>query len=237
MAEARRRLSFAFAAAAAAALWAPLALAPGEASAQAQRDWSRTIVATPEGGFRMGNPAAPVKLVEYVSLTCPHCRQFAASGAPQLVDRYVRGGRVSFEIRPFPLDAVASMAAQLNRCAPPARAFALNDAILAGQEQWLGRLEALTDAQLGALEGLPEAQLRVRVAAITGLEGIAARHGIPAARVRTCLLDEVGARRLEAIKAAAERLGIAGTPSFTINGRVAQNVHDWAALEPLLRGR
>lgn len=221
--------------AAAAALAMPLA--PGPATAQAQRDWSRTIVATPEGGFRMGNPAAPVKLVEFVSLTCPHCREFAASGAPQLVQTYVRSGRLSFEIRPFPLDAVASMAAQLNRCAAPAQAFALNDAILAGQEAWFGRLTALTDQQIAEIEGLPEAQLRVRIAAITGLDVIAARHGIPTARVRSCLADEAGATRVAAIKAAGERLGINGTPSFIINGRVAQHVHDWAALEPLLRAR
>jgi len=224
-------------AAVAAALAVPLAIVPGAAAAQAQRDWSRTIVATPEGGFRMGNPAAAVKLVEFVSLTCPHCRDFAISGAPQLVARYVRGGRVSFEIRPFPLDAVASMAAQLNRCAPPARAFALNDAILAGQQSWFGRLETLTDQQIAEIERLPEAQLRVRVASITGLDAMAVAHGIPAARVRTCLADEAGARRLTAIKTAGERLGINGTPSFMINGRVAQHVHDWAALEPLLRGR
>ncbi|MEA3079375.1 MAG: hypothetical protein QOF05_783, partial [Sphingomonadales bacterium] len=39
-------------------------------------DWARTVVATPEGGFRMGNPSAKVKLVEYGSLACPHCRHF-----------------------------------------------------------------------------------------------------------------------------------------------------------------
>ena len=230
-----RALSFLIAAAA--ALAAPLAVGTGPAAAQAQRDWTQTIVATPEGGFRMGNPAAPVKVVEYVSLTCPHCRQFATGGAPQLVQRYVRSGRVSFEIRPFPLDAVASMAAQLNRCAPPASAFALNDAILASQDQWFGRLQALSDQQLAALDGLPEPELRVRVAAITQLDALAVRHGVPAARVRACLTDEAGARRVAAIKQAAERLGINGTPSFTVNGRVAANVHDWAALEPLVRGR
>ena len=231
----KRRLPLSLAAAAAAALAAPLAVAPEAAQAQAQRDWSRTIVATPEGGFRMGNPAAPLKVVEFVSLTCPHCRHFAAAGAPQLVQRYVRSGRVSFEIRPFPLDAVASMAAQLNRCAPPASAFALNDAILASQDEWFGRLEALSEQQISAIERLPEPELRIRIVALTQLDAIAARHGIPAARVRSCLADEAGARRVAAIKAAAEQLGIAGTPSFTINGRVAQNVHDWAALEPLLR--
>lgn len=231
----KRRLPLALLAAAA-TLAVPTALAP-TAQAQAQRDWARTIVATPDGGFRMGNPAARLKVVEFVSLTCPHCRDFAASGAPQLVQLYVRSGRVSFEIRPFPLDAVASMAAQLNRCAAPASAFALNDAILSGQAQWFGRLQALTDQQLAELQGLPEAQLRLRVAAITGLDAIAARHGIPAARARACLADEAGASRVAAIKAAGERLGVAGTPTFMVNGRVAQHVHDWAALEPLLSGR
>lgn len=229
--------AFALLAAAAAALAAPLAIVPGSAAAQAQRDWTRTIVATPEGGFRMGSPAARLKVVEFVSLTCPHCRDFAASGAPRLVQLYVRSGQVSFEIRPFPLDAVASMAAQLNRCSPPASAFALNDAILAAQDSWFGRLTSLTDAQMAAIDGLPEPELRVRVAAITQLDALAARHGIPAARVRSCLVDEAGARRVAAIKAAAERQGVQGTPSFLINGRLAQNVHDWAALEPLLRPR
>ena len=226
-------------AAAAAALAAPLALAlsPGAALAQAPRDWTRTIVATPEGGVRMGNPNARVKLVEFVSLTCPHCRNFAAAGAPQLVQRYVRGGEVSFEIRAFPLDAVASMAAQLNRCAPPASYFALNDAILAAQDEWFGRLQRLSDQQLAALDGLSEPELRVRVAAITGLDALAVRHGVPPARVRSCLADEAGASRVAAIKEAAERQGVSGTPSFLVNGRLAPNVHDWAALEPLLRRR
>ena len=222
---------------AAAALAVPFAAAAVPASAQAQRDWSQTIVATPEGGFRMGNPNASVKVVEYVSLTCPHCRQFAEVGTPALVRDYVRTGRVSFEIRPFPLDIVAAIGAQLNRCAAPAAAFALNDAILGGQEEMFGRIERLTQAEVQAIQALPPAQLRTRVAAAAGIDAIAARHGLDAAAASACLVDEAGADRVSAIKAAAEQIGISGTPSFTINGTVAQNVHDWAALEPLLRGR
>lgn len=229
--------AFALLAAAAAALAAPLAVIPGSAAAQAQRDWTRTIVATPEGGFRMGNPAARLKVVEFVSLTCPHCRDFAAGGARQLVDRYVRTGAVSFEIRAFPLDPVASLAAQLARCAPVSHQFAANDDFLASQEQWIGRLRALSEEQVNALDRLPEAELRVRLASVTGMDAIAARHGVTAARLRPCLADDAGARRIAAIKAAGERLGVSGTPSFLINGRLQQNVHDWAALEPLLRRR
>ena len=77
----------------------------------------------------------------------------------------------------------------------------------------------------------------MRIASIAGLDAMAIRHGIPAARVRTCLSDPAGARRVAAIKTAGERLGVSGTPTFIVNGRLAQNVHDWASLEPLLRRR
>ena len=55
------------------------------APAQAQRDWTRVVAQTPEGGYRMGNPNAPVKLVEYLSLTCSHCAHFSEQGAPRLI--------------------------------------------------------------------------------------------------------------------------------------------------------
>ena len=183
----------------------------------------------------MGNPDAPVKLVEFVSLTCPHCRRFAETAAPALVRDYVRSGRVSFEIRAYPLDVVASLAAQLNRCAAPSNYFALNDAMLAAQDSWFSRLEALPSEQVAAIERLPDAEFRMRVAAITELDALAANHGLPAERVRACLADEGGARRVAAIKAAAEEIGVQGTPSFTLNGRLLSGVHDWPSLEPLLR--
>src|SRR5262245_41461876 len=58
------------------------------------KDWSETIVETPEGGFRMGNPDAAIKLVEYASLTCPHCRDFTKAAAEPLKANYVRTGKV-----------------------------------------------------------------------------------------------------------------------------------------------
>lgn len=216
---------------------ASLFAAAAPAAAAAQRDWSRTIVATPDGGFRMGNPRAAVKVVEYVSLTCPHCRTFSEQGAPALVRDHVRSGRLSFEIRPYPLDIVAATAAQLNRCTAPAHAFAFNDEVLATQDDWFARLDALTDAQIAALEAAPPAEMRWLIATATGIDAIAARHGLRAAQARACLADQAGADRLDAIKAAAELIGIRGTPSFTINGTVAPHVHDWTALEPLLRAR
>lgn len=198
-------------------------------------NWSQRIERTAEGGYRMGNPDAPVKVVEFVSLTCPHCRDFAATGGRQLVDNHVRTGRVSFEIRPFPLDIIAATGAQLTACVEPGHAFALHDEVLAAQEAIFSRVQALSQADVQAIERLGPAEQRVRIAEVTGMGAIAARHGLDAQRAGRCLTDEAGAQRIIAIKSAAERIGIQGTPSFTINGTVAQNVHDWASLEPLLR--
>jgi protein-disulfide isomerase len=182
----------------------------------------------------MGNPAAAVKVVEYVSLTCPHCRSFSEEGAPALVQGHVRSGHASFEIRAFPLDPVAAVGAQLNRCAAPAQAFALNDAILAGQPETFARLDSLTQADVAAIQALAPGEQRLRIAQIAGLDVIAARHGLDAAGVRSCLADQAGADRIDAIKSEGERIGISGTPSFTVNGAVADGVHDWTALAPLL---
>lgn len=215
---------------------AAASVAPTEAQAQTRRDWTRTIAATPEGGVRMGNPAAAIKVVEYVSLSCPHCRDFAESGMPRLEERVARGA-VSFELRPFPLDPVAAVGAQLTRCVAPSRAFALNDAILSAQPAWFARLDGLTEAQIAELQGLAPAALRRRIAALTGFDALAAQHGLTAAQVGACLADDRGAARIDAIKAAAEAQGVGGTPSFLLNGALAANVHDWAALEPLLTPR
>ena len=64
-------------------------------------DWSQTYSATDAGGFLMGNPNAKVRLVEYGSLTCPHCREFDDTGVKPLVDTYVKKGLVGYEFRNF----------------------------------------------------------------------------------------------------------------------------------------
>ena len=85
---------------------AALSLASGAMAAKAApaRDWSKTVAVTPDGGFRMGNPAAKVKLVEYGSLACPHCRHFEETGYKPLVQNYVRPGQVSYEFRNYLLN-------------------------------------------------------------------------------------------------------------------------------------
>ena len=204
-------------------------------SAQTQRDWSTVVAATPEGGYRMGNPDAPVKVVEFVSLTCGHCAHFAEEGLPPLVENYVKGGQVSFEYRNFFLNGFDLVAALVSRCAAPDDYFELSDAILERQEEWIGRIQNLTPEQRQEIGALSPQQGFARIAAISGLEEIAGRHGIGPAEMQACLADLSRAETLIQMKAAGERdHHVHGTPSFLVNGRLAEGVHDWAALEPLL---
>lgn len=207
--------------------------APVQAPAVAARDWTRTVVATPEGGFRMGNPAARVKLVEYGSLTCGHCAAFAHEGMAPLLAR-VRTGKVSYEYRNYILNGLDVAASLLARCGGPSRFFPLADKLYATQPQWMGRLTALTAAQKAQLNALPEGQRLGRLADVTGLTGLAAQHGIAPAQGKTCLSDRAGLDRLAAIAEAAAAQGVQGTPTFLLNGANI-GVHTWSTLEPILR--
>lgn len=220
----------------AAAALLPLASAAApSAAAAAQRDWTKTVVATPEGGFRIGNPEAPVKLVEYGSLTCSHCAHFGEEGVPALLGNYVKSGKVSFEFRNFVRDAFDLTGAMLSRCAGAGNFFPLSDRILATQAEWIGKAQALGQAERDAIRALPLAGQLARIAAATGLDKLANAHGVPADKVSACLSNETAVDRLtEMHRVAVEQHGVQGTPGFLINGRVASGVHDWAALEPLL---
>ena len=224
---------------AALALAFPAAAAPVRHPAPARRaaparDWSRVVVATPEGGFRMGNPDARVKLLEYGSLTCPHCAAFAREGEAALVQNYVRTGRVSYEYRNYVLNGIDVVASLLARCSGPSNFFPMAQTLYGTQQQWMGRITGLSPAQKDALKAMPEGQRLVRLGEIGGLTQVAARYGVPAARANQCLADKAGLDRLGRMVEAATAMGVEGTPTFFING-VNANVNSWAALEPLIR--
>jgi hypothetical protein len=124
------------------ALALPAVIAPAEpapALAPAARDWTATVVQTAEGGFRMGNPDARIKLVVYASITCPHCATFAASGTEPLMADYVRGGQVSWEYRPFLIFPSDPGIFQLLACRGPTE-FSRWCKLYSSQAEWAGRL-------------------------------------------------------------------------------------------------
>lgn len=220
---------------AALALLLPAAASAQSAARPAQRDWTQVISQTPEGGFRMGNPQAPLRIVEFLSLTCPHCADFSRHGVPQLMT-YVRNGRVSLEYRNFVLNGLDLAASFLSRCASPQNYFRLTDAILASQGEWMGRMQTLSETQQQEMRGQTPLETMRRVVAAAGLDAIAARHGLTAEQQRICLSNQAGLDRVIQMQQAGNRYGVTGTPTFAINGRLV-SVNTWPQLEPLLRGR
>jgi len=230
----KRAFLGAFALVTATALTVQSGAAPAPKARPVQRDWSRTVVATPEGGFRMGNPAARVKLIEYGSLTCSHCAAFARTGTPTLVANHVRRGTVSYEYRNFVLNGADLAASLLARCSGPHGFFRFADSLYAAQGEWMGRLSGMSAAQSAELQSLPPAERLVRLAEIGGLTQRAAGVGVTPAKARLCLADQAAVTRLGQMYGEAEQRGVLGTPTFYVNG-VRADVITWAALEPIIR--
>jgi len=204
------------------------------AAAPAARDWSRAVVATPEGGFRMGSPAARVKVIEYGSLACPHCRHFELTGYQPLVQNYVRRGRVSYEFRNLIINAPDISVSLLARCAGPAAFFPMAASVYATQPQWMERVSNYAKAQGEALSKLTDAQRLTRLAIAGGFPQIAARYGVAPARARQCLADPAGLKRLLGMAEAANNLGVNHTPTFFVNGKLT-DAATWEELEPLIK--
>ncbi|HEY6921152.1 MAG TPA: thioredoxin domain-containing protein, partial [Methyloceanibacter sp.] len=84
----------------------------------------------------MGKPDAPVTIVEYASMTCPHCAQFHTAVLPQLKAKYIDNGQVKLILREFPLDGLAVAAFMLARCAGPDRYYPMVAALFETQGTW-----------------------------------------------------------------------------------------------------
>ena len=194
-------------------------------------DWREVVAATDEG-FRMGNPDAPVKLVEYASMTCPHCATFSETATAPLRDTYVRSGQVSWEFRNFLLGAPDVAMSVVSRCQPPAAYFRTVEQMFAQQREFL---EAIDEQEGQRIQPLPPEQQIAPLARAMDLDTFFARRGMPEARFNECLADRAAIQRLtDMTSRAVTELQVQGTPTFFINGE-KQDVSEWDALEPRLR--
>lgn len=201
-------------------------------------DWTQMVTQTPAGGFLMGNPEAPVKVVEFASMTCPHCAEFSREGEPKLVEEYVKSGRVSYEFRNYvmnPIDVTMSLVA---RCAGATPAFfKLTSQMYAEQKNILDRFQAVPPAELQALQAMPAGQQSQRIARLAGLQEWAAQRGLPSARTSQCLTNQAELDRLVqmASDTTTQFPDFRGTPAFVINGEMtegpSQGQTPWQALE------
>ena len=202
----------------------------------ASGDWSEAVTATNEGGFLMGNPNAEVKLVEFGSMTCPHCATFDEVGVPQLIEKYVKPGTVSFEFRNYVRDPYDITASLIARCNGAKTFFPLTGAIFDSQREWTGKLQEVPEAEMQALQTMQPAQQFSTIAKWTGLQQFAAMRGVPKAKSSQCLANQSEIDRLVQMNSdASSQYQIGGTPSFLINGKVAENAASWETLEPLLK--
>src|ERR1700739_25881 len=84
----------------------------------------------------LGNPDAPITIVEYASLTCPHCAHFANDVLPEIKKEWIDTGKAKLVLRDFPLDEPPLRAAMIARCASPDRFYAFADTFFASQDKW-----------------------------------------------------------------------------------------------------
>jgi len=212
------------------------AAAPAAIAAPAGQNWTQVISATPEGGFRMGNPDARVKLVEFASLTCPHCREFHEASAATIKDKYVASGNVSYEYRNFVLNGPDFAATVLARCQGATAFFGLLDAFYMDQAGWTEPFGRISKPDQDSLAGLPEEQAIRRLAELGGLADYVKLRGIPRAKFDQCLADPAQTKAVNDLRnQAVNEYKLTGTPSFIINGTVQEGVFAWADLEPKLQ--
>lgn len=214
----------------------PLAAAPAPArKAPATAEWTRTVAATPDGGFRIGNPAAPVRVVTYVSMTCPHCAHADRDLVPPLLANHVRGGRVSFEERPFLLNAPDIAATLVARCGGAAHYFPIAKRLFATQPQWTATLQTAGEDRLRQISALAPGPRLIALADLLGVKAAARARNIPDARLNACLADPQGQEGLVRItQTAVNRFKVDGTPFWLIND-AAVEVGDWPALDAAVK--
>lgn len=213
-----------------------LALAMLATPALAKTDWANTIAGTPQGGILIGNPAAKVKIVEFASYTCSHCKVFHEVGVPALKAKYIATGNVSLEQRSFVRNGPDFSASLLVACLAPKPAWALASKLFAEQDDLTKKFIAMTDADNQAITLLPVDQQPAKFAEIAGLDKWADTRGVPLAAGKVCLRDKAAQDKLLAIRNdALTTYKLQGTPTFGINGVPVTGVFDWANLEPAVK--
>ncbi|WP_343519599.1 thioredoxin domain-containing protein [Sphingomonas sp.] len=205
------------------------------AAAPAGTQWTEKVEKTAEGGFRMGNPDAPIKLIEYGSRTCGHCAAFANTGMEPL-KAYVATGKVSFEFRDFLLNPIDLGAALLGQCAGPGPFFAIMDQMYEQQHTLLGNGPKEGDPFLQQVEAMAPAQRTAALAERFGYLAFVQQRGVPEAQARQCLGDQKAIDALvKGNEAAAKEYSIPGTPTFILNGKVLENTGTWPQVEAALK--
>jgi protein-disulfide isomerase len=188
------------------------------APAQAQKiDLKELLTPGPLPDKVLGEANAPVTVVEYASMTCPHCADFHSEIFPKLKSQYIDTGKVRFIFREYPLDDAAIAASMIARCAEGDKYFAMIDVLFDQQRNW-----AIKDK------------------VVPGLLRIAKQAGFTEQSFETCLKDNKLAQAIyEGAQRASQKFGVRATPTVFVNGEVPRGpgFEDLQKLiDPLLKG-
>lgn len=161
----------------------------------------------------LGQADAPITIIEYASLTCPHCARFHEDTLPALKTAYIETGKARLVFRDFPLDGLALRAAMLPHCAGKARYFGLLDVLFRSQSRWA------TD---------PEP--------VAALEQVARIGGIGKEAFASCLQNEAVKERVVTSRLKGDDMfKIESTPTFIINGRKYPGAMPFSEFDRILR--
>jgi protein-disulfide isomerase len=156
---------------------------------------AKSLLAVQPGDHVMGDLKAPITMIEYASLTCPHCAHFNTTELPQIEEKWVKTGKVKLIYRDFPLDQIATKAAQLAECAGNDKYFAVIDMIFRGQGTWAV-----------AQDPIAELSKSLRIAGMGDNE------------VKACLANDAVATGVINDYRGGETLGVNSTPTIFVNG-------------------
>jgi protein-disulfide isomerase len=154
-----------------------------------------------EGDVALGSPSAPVTVIEYASVTCPHCARWDSEVFPAFKRKYVDTGKARYVLREFPTEPEewAEAGFMIARCAGPAKFFDVVEAFMAGQKTLFDSHDGRTWLLKGGAVG-----------------------GLGAQQVEACLKNADGQKAMAArIEANDKAFKVEGTPTFFINGKMA----------------
>jgi protein-disulfide isomerase len=171
----------------------------------------------PLGDMALGEANAPVTIIEYASMTCPHCAHFHEATYPDLKKKYIDTGKVRFIFREFPLDQLAAAAFMLARCGDRDRYFAMIETLFAQQRDWVVQRP------------------------LQPLMAIAKQAGLSEQQFNECLKNQQVLDAIEEVRQrAAQKLSVQSTPTFFINGKMFRGAATLAEFEkeitPYLKG-
>lgn len=202
----------------------------------AGKAWIEVVSKTAEGGWRMGNPQAPITLIEYGSRACPVCARFEAEGFGKLKEGPIARGQMSYEFRDYPVHGPLDLAPiLLGQCVSDEAFFPLLEQMFADQPTLLQNAE--TVAQQLQAQNLPPAALATAYGEQLGyLEYVKQHAGLPEAQARACLSNDAAIKRIaDRADEAAKKYRVSGTPTFVLNGETQDGVFEWAGLQERLR--